>query len=84
MTSKLIPINKVLHCPLCQELSAGLIYPDGALAEWHILKDGGIGSKGIQVGLLIQIPVLLVLFLYIILSQIGVYWGGRSHDNNYV
>ncbi|CAN5415623.1 hypothetical protein BH18THE2_BH18THE2_16750 [soil metagenome] len=35
MTTKLIPIKKVLHCPFCQEGNAGLIYPDGALAVAH-------------------------------------------------
>jgi hypothetical protein len=54
-------IKKVLHCPFCQERSAGLIYPDDAIAEAH--SEGRWNcSKSIQVGLWIQIPVLLVLF----------------------
>lgn len=64
MTTKLIPIKKLLHCPFCPEGSAGLIYPDGALAEAHFARWGNC-SKGIQM-VWIHSGIVGSSFLYII------------------
>jgi hypothetical protein len=70
-TTKLIPIKKVLHCPFCQERSAGFIY-SVALAEAH--SDGRRNCKqGHTIGSVdSDSGIVGSSFLYIILSQIGV------------
>jgi hypothetical protein len=82
MTTKLIPIKKVLHCPFCQEGSTGLIYPDGALAEAH--SDGGIAARHTSGSVDSFRYCWFFFFIHYFEPNRSNYCGCRYHDNNYV